>query len=287
MAEFLSLQEVAERLGVHYMTAYRYVRLGMLPAHKEGSTWRVGLADVEAFQRGDGAGGPGGSRTRARTGGGRWITRLESRLLAGDGAGAWQVLEAAMASGADLQGIELEIVTPAMVSIGERWATGEIDVAAEHQATVIVMRLLGRLGARFVKRGRTRGSVVLGSVAGDRHGLPVMILADLLAAARFEVIDLGCDVPEGSFVHAARAAQRLVAVGISVTTSDLDVPTAGTVAAVHSAVADVPVLLGGWAISDRDHATALGADGWAADGAAAVTLVESLAGPPGPAEGAG
>jgi methanogenic corrinoid protein MtbC1 len=184
-----------------------------------------------------------------------------------------------MASGADLQGIELEIVTPAMVSIGERWATGEIDIAAEHQASVIVMRLLGRLGARFVKRGRTRGSVVLGSVAGDRHGLPVMILADLLAAARFEVIDLGCDVPAGSFVHAARAAQRLVAVGVSTTTPDLDGPTAGTVTAIHSAV-DVPVLVGGWAISGRDHATALGADGWAADGGGAVSLVESLAAPP-------
>jgi excisionase family DNA binding protein len=280
VAEFLSLQEVAELLGVHYMTAYRYVRLGMLPAHKEGSTWRVGLVDVEAFQRGDGAGVPAGSLPGPRAGGGRWIARLESRLLAGDGAGAWQVLEAAMASGADLPGIELEIVTPAMVSIGERWAAGEIDIAAEHQASVIVTRLLGRLGARFMKRGRTRGSVVLGSVAGDRHGLPVMILADLLAAARFEVIDLGCDVPAGSFVHAARAAQRLVAVGISITTPDLDGPATGTVTALHSALADVPVLVGGWAISGMDHATALGADGWAADGAAAVALVENLAAPP-------
>jgi methanogenic corrinoid protein MtbC1 len=240
----------------------------------------VGLVDVQAFQRGDGVGHPAGSLPGPRAGGGRWIARLESRLLAGDGAGAWQVLEAAMASGADLQGIELEIVTPAMVSIGERWAAGEIDIAAEHQASVIVMRLLGRLGARFVKRGRTRGSVVLGSVAGDRHGLPVMILADLLAAARFEVIDLGCDVPAGSFVHAARAAQRLVAVGISITTPDLDESTAGTVAAIHSALADMPVLVGGWAISGRDHATALGADGWAPDGGAAVALVESLAATP-------
>jgi methanogenic corrinoid protein MtbC1 len=259
------------------MTAYRYVRLGMLPAHKEGATWRVDVADVEAFEHRDGLGGSG-----ERSGGGRWIARLESRLLAGDGAGAWQVLEAAMASGADLRSIELDVVSPAMVSIGERWATGEIDVASEHQASVILTRLLGRLSARFVRRGRTRGCVVLGAVAGDRHGLPVMILADLLAAARFEVVDLGCDVPAGSFVHAAKAAQRLLAVGISITSPDLDGPTADAVAAIHDALDGVPVLVGGWAISGEDHANALGADGWAPDGGTAVALVERIADPPSP-----
>ena len=276
MAEFLSLQQVAERLGVHYMTVYRYVRLGMLPAHKEGSTWRVAPVDVEAFRRGDGVGAPAGSGLQPRTGEGRWITRLESRLLAGDGTGAWQVLEAAMASGTHLREIELEIVTPAMVSIGERWAKGEIDIADEHRASVIVARLLGRLSARFVRRGRTRGSVVLGAVAGDHHGLPVMILADLLAAARFEVVDLGSDVPADSFVHAARGAQRLVAVGISASAPGRDHATAETVGALHSALDGVPVLVGGWAISGPEHAAALGADGWAEGGGEAVELVETL-----------
>ena len=35
--ETLGLRECAERLGVHYMTAYRYVRTGMLPATKVGA----------------------------------------------------------------------------------------------------------------------------------------------------------------------------------------------------------------------------------------------------------
>ena len=45
----LTLNEAAELLGVHYMTAYRYVRLGFLQATKVGGCWRaapcaVGLA---------------------------------------------------------------------------------------------------------------------------------------------------------------------------------------------------------------------------------------------------
>ena len=47
MTKSISLREVAELLGVHYMTAYRYVRTGMLPAEKDGAEWRVRLTDLE------------------------------------------------------------------------------------------------------------------------------------------------------------------------------------------------------------------------------------------------
>jgi len=32
----MTLQEVADHLGVHYMTAYRYVKLGLLYARSRG-----------------------------------------------------------------------------------------------------------------------------------------------------------------------------------------------------------------------------------------------------------
>ena len=34
--ELITLHEAAARLGVHYMTAYRYVRTGRLPAERDG-----------------------------------------------------------------------------------------------------------------------------------------------------------------------------------------------------------------------------------------------------------
>src|SRR6478736_4594242 len=37
----LNLKEVAAALGVHYMTAYRYVRTGRLDAEKVGTAWVV------------------------------------------------------------------------------------------------------------------------------------------------------------------------------------------------------------------------------------------------------
>ncbi len=271
-----TLQEVADVLGVHYMTAYRYVRLGMLPAHKDGSTWRVKASDVAAFRKSR------SSSDRHPTGGARrfdphrWVGRLRSRLLAGDANGAWSILEAGLASGAEAEQLYLDVISPALVSIGEQWATGEIDVADEHRASAVTIRLLGRLGPRFARPGRTRGSVVLGAAPGDAHGLPVALLGDLVVGRGFEVVDLGADVPVDSFVHAARGAARLVAVGVAVTSPGLEAEAAAAVDAIHRDLPDVPVIVGGGAIAGADHAERLGADHHTSDGRAFVKVLQKL-----------
>ena len=144
---------LADTLGVHYMTAYRYVRHGLLPAKKVGGTWRVTVADLEAFRNGATGEVPAGESRRRKA---PWAERLEARLLAGDGHGAWGVIEMAMSSGASLDEVYLDVISPAMESIGARWAAGNLDVAAEHRATGIAFRLIGRLGPRFARPGRSR-----------------------------------------------------------------------------------------------------------------------------------
>ena len=44
----MSLRQASKVLGVHYMTAYRYERLGLLPAVQQGGAWAIPPADVEA-----------------------------------------------------------------------------------------------------------------------------------------------------------------------------------------------------------------------------------------------
>lgn len=263
----LRLQEAAERLGVHYMTAYRYVRLGLLPARKDGAEWRVRLADLETFRA--------NPRPAGRTRRAPWAERFESRLLAGDAASAWAVVESALAGGADLAELYLGVMTPALVSIGERWASGEVDVAVEHRASVITEGILGRLAPRFSRRGRTRGTVVVGAVPGERHAIPVAFVADVIRVAGFGVVNLGADVPSASFAVAATEADRLVAVGVSSTMPGRDRAVTGTIRAVRRAVA-VPVVVGGAGVDGDDHARRLGADGWARDARGAAVLLEQL-----------
>jgi excisionase family DNA binding protein len=268
----LSLQEAADRLGVHYMTAYRYIRLGLLPATKEGSSWRVATADLERFTGPDGL----ASRGRGRQDPAPWADRLERRLVAGDEVGAWGVVEATLSAGAEPQSIYLEVLAPALTAIGEAWAVGEVDVSIEHRASAIALRLVGRLGPRFARRGVSRGSVLLAAPQGDFHGLPVALAADLVRGAGFDAEDLGADLPNESLVAAACRTQRLVAVALAATTPDNRSAVRQAVRHVREAVGGVPVLVGGGAVPDEASARRLGADGWGRDGAALVELLDAL-----------
>ena len=268
--ERVSLHDAAERLGVHYMTVYHYVRTGRLPAQRHGATWSVALDDLEALR----ARAPGG---RARPAVPR-PSRLADRLVAGDEGGAWRVVEDAMASGRDPAAVHTEIVVPALRQIGDRWARGELSIADEHRASVIAARLVGRLGPRFARRGRHRGTVVLGAVAGERHALPGAILADLLRGRGFEVLDLGVDTPAASFVETARTADRLVAVLVGATSTGHDAALREVVGLLHEAGTGARVLVGGRAVDDLEAARRLGADAWSGASAAdALAAVERLA----------
>lgn len=267
------MHEAAERLGVHYMTAYRYVRLGVLPAEKSGGSWRVREADVTAFAAGTKF--PASADDAAPSGRRRapWSERLEARLTAGDGRGSWSVVEAALAAGATVDEVYLDVIAPALRRIGQRWADGELDVASEHRATGIAFRLVGRLGPRFGRRGRTRGSVLIGTPPGERHSMPTAMFADLMRGEGFEVFDLGADMPVDAFVSAALETPDLVAVCVSVTGSDSLPAARELLAALRASVPEVRLVAGGRAIPDALVAAELGAE-WAPDAAGFLALVD-------------
>ncbi len=267
----VTLQEAADDLGVHYMTAYRYVRLGLLNAVKDGGVWRVSREALDAFR--SAASAPAASAAPVGRKKAPWAERLEFCLVAGDNRGAWNVVEAALAAGMDPEDIYTRVLSPAMGSIGARWSRGELDIATEHRASGIALRLIGRLGPRFVRRGRTRGSVLLGAPTGELHALPLAMLSDLVRSGGWEVSDLGADVPAESFARAAQTLPRLVACGLSVTTPLVLEAAEETVRAVHTLVPGVPVVVGGQAI-DADVAARLGADGFAGDGRSLLALLD-------------
>jgi excisionase family DNA binding protein len=267
----ISLTAAADQLGVHYMTAYRYVRTGRLPAIREGVEWRVDPADVERLLRSPRPPARRGSRAAARR-------RLEQRMVAGDTVGVWTIVESTLAAGATPADIYLDLLVPSLRSIGERWSAGTLSVLDEHLASVSAQRLIGRLGPRFSHHGRTRGTVVIGAPAGDTHSLPSAIMSDLLRDLRFTVVDLGADAPPESFAGAARDAHRLHAVCLGASGPGLDEAISATVAAVKAAGVTAPVLVGGGAVADLAHAQRLGADGWTGrDARAALTAIDATA----------
>jgi len=272
-AGHLSLHEAADLLGVHYMTIYRRVRLGILPARKVGGTWLVDPADLETATTPErGRDRRGGSRPRVST----WQERLRARMLSGDVAGSWQVIEAAMASGLEAREIYVRLLAPALHEIGASWQAGRVSIDQEHLASSVATTLIGRLGPRFVHPGRKKGVVIVAMPPGERHGLGVAMLADILTDAGYGVLNLGPDTPAASLVAAMRDAVSLAAVVVSVVDVDRRPAAGRLLAAARRERASVPLLVGGNAVPDERTALDLGADGWVADPRALGDLIEAL-----------
>ncbi len=259
----MTLQEVAERLGVHYMTAYRYVRLGKLPAVKQGATWVVDEADLVEFLA-----TPQGTTTD-------WVSGLETLLLRGDTAAGWTLVEQALASSVTPERMVTDVMGPALRSIGERWATGEIDVYDEHLASATMRRLLARLSPSMNRRGHKRGRLLIAMAAGELHDLGAEMVAELLRAAHYEVLSLGADTPHASLVRAVERIPNLDAVILGAT---IDAGSAAdAISALRAAGIEIPVLVGGGAFASVDF-DSVGADGLMSGSATAAAELEAVLG---------
>ena len=257
--ELLTLQEAADHLKVHYMTAYRWVRRGQLPAFKAGGRLRVRRRDIEQYLQARevdvATQSPDGQQTDWRT----HADRLFDLLMDGRSTDVSAMVNRIVADGAPAGDVYVHLLAPAMHRIGEEWAAGRISIAEEHRASAIVHTLLARLGELFRRRGPKAGTAVTLTPPGDRHALGVAMAADFLRGARFEVHHLGADVPLAdvrTFLEAVPC--DLVVVSITFATVEPAV-LAALVRNLHDLEPAPRVVFGGQGI-DADGARAAGAE---------------------------
>ena len=252
-AKLYSLAEVAALQGVHYMTVYRHVRTGKLVATKLNGEWQVRESDL-ASMTAPSQGKPGSGDLSSRG------PAFRNRLLASDEPGAWSILENCLAAGASPADLHHELIIPTLDEIGCDWESGALAVSNEHTVTAVMQRLVARLGPLMRTKGRSRGSIVIGAVAGDNHSLPVAIVADLLRNGGYDVLDLGANTPSRSFAETVATMDRCKAVGLSASNS-LDASIRSAIAAIRLADSTLKIVVGGRGIEGAEHAERLGADG--------------------------
>jgi MerR family transcriptional regulator, light-induced transcriptional regulator len=182
-------------------------------------------------------------------------------LRARDAAGARAAVEAALAAGASVPDVYLDILQPALYEVGHEWAAGAIDVAREHYATTVTLTVLGALGPRMRSAPKDGRLAVVSGSPEERHAVGVQMVADFLESDGWEVLNLGASTPAADLARLVDAEQPDV-VALS-TSTPAGLP--GTAAAVTALAALRPrplVVLGGqlWTGAVRAEAEALGAD---------------------------
>jgi excisionase family DNA binding protein len=198
----MQLRDAAEALGVHYQTAYAWVRQGVLPARKTGRGYDVSEHDVSALAARRASGTAPRPDIRVRD----WpaqAARLHAAIVSGDETQARHGFDR-LARGVPLTEQCERVIAPALRRIGEEWVGGEVTIAAEHRASAICERLIA---ARTQQpQGRPRGIAVVTTPPGERHALPALMATACLREDRWLVHHLAADLPVAEVTGLARQA---------------------------------------------------------------------------------
>lgn len=146
------------------------------------------------------------------------ITAFIEQARSFDDAAAHAVLDAATASLSTEDAIE-QVFLPILAGIGQRWADGELTVAHEHFASLLVR---ARLMPHTVAWSTGTGPLaVLACPAGERHDIGLISFGVVLGRAGWQVRCLGADTPWESLAGTAEALQPEVLVLSAVTPAPL------------------------------------------------------------------
>jgi excisionase family DNA binding protein len=193
----VDLRAAAARLGVHYQTAYAWVRRGELRATKVGRSYEIAEREIERFERNRAQRALPTLRVGDHA---RQARLLEAALVAGDEARAGRFVK--RLTDMRLPAVELLdlIVAPAMRAIGDAWLEGAVSVATEHRASAICERLLARLPS---PRVRVRGTAVVATPSGELHTVPAAMAAAALRSDGWRVHYLAAQVPAADLAEFA------------------------------------------------------------------------------------
>jgi MerR family transcriptional regulator, light-induced transcriptional regulator len=196
----MQLREAADVLGVHYQTAYGWVRQGVLPARKTGRGYEVSDDAVSALAQRRACGTAPRPQIRVRD----WeaqADRLYAALMSGDETLA-QHLFARLARGVPLTILCERVIAPVLVRIGDEWAAGRTSIAAEHRASAICERLIAARARP--PQGRPRGIAVTATPPGERHAIPALMATACLRQDRWQVHHLASDLPVAEIIRLAK-----------------------------------------------------------------------------------
>lgn len=203
------------------------------------------------------------------------MNALQEILMTGDGDKLSELVQSALDEGLEAADILNQGLISGMDIVGEKMKTGEMFIPevlmsarAMREALEILKPLLGEGGSAI-------GKVVIGTVKGDLHDIGKNLVAMMLESAGLEVIDLGVDVPPGTFVeNIVKLKPDVVAMSALLTTT-MPMMKATVDAIAEGGFRDQVKIVVGGAPVNQSFADEIGADGYSSDAGSASQMVKA------------
>lgn len=146
--------------------------------------------------------GPSLEWVRSETPPAVYAAHLYKALVRHDEARSGEIFKEVLSS-FDLKTICTQVLTPALVEIGEAWYRGDIRITTEHFASAYLRgKLLNLLQAYPSRRGAAY--ILIGGAPTEQHEIGALMLAVLLRSEGYRVEYLGPDIPLDDLVDYAR-----------------------------------------------------------------------------------
>jgi len=209
-----------------------------------------------------------------------YTARLKKAVLEYDMEGIGQLVQEALDHGMDpLRGIE-DGLAAGIREVGQRFGAGELFLPELVMAAETMRAGVAILEPRVPKGTDTRviHRVVLATVQDDIHEIGKNLVATMLTANGFDVVDLGVNQPSDVILKKAQEVQaEIVGVSALMTTSMPRMKEVIAAAQAKGLRSEEKFIVGGAPVTEQ-YAKEIGSDGTAGDASGAVRLARRLVG---------
>jgi 5-methyltetrahydrofolate--homocysteine methyltransferase len=207
------------------------------------------------------------------------LADLKVAVLEGDEEVAQQLAQKALSQNIAPMTIVNQGIIPGIQEAGELWKRNEYfhtDIILCAEAFRLAMEVIEpKLSER--ERG-TSGKIIIGTVAGDMHNLGKIMVNATLRGGGFEVIDLGEDVSQDTFIQKVKElSPNILGLGCYMTTTMSEMKEIIGKLNNEGLRNKVKVMIGGVPIT-QEYANEIGADAWGKDAFDAVEKAKKMIG---------
>ena len=207
------------------------------------------------------------------------LVDLKKAVLEGDDDIAQNLSKEALNSGIAPMVIINEGIIPGIQEAGELWKRNEYfhtDIILCAEAFRLAMEVIEPKLSEGEKG--TSGKVLIGTVAGDMHNLGKIMVDATLRGGGFEVIDLGEDVSQDTFIQKIKELNpNILGLGCYMSTTMLEMKDMIERLNKEGLRDKVKVLIGGVPTS-QEFSDEIGADAWGKDAFDTVEKAKKLMG---------
>lgn len=172
--------------------------------------------------------------------------------------------------------IEQGLMQP-MKIIGQKFRSGEIFIPDVLMSSRAMHASLHVLKPHLIYDYKfSKGTIVIGTVAGDLHDIGKNMVSMMLQSEGYKVVDLGIDIPVEGFIHAIMKYKPDVLALSALLTTTMAEQHEVINGLIKEGIRDqVKVIIGGGPIT-KEFAKAIGADTYASDMFSTIDAVKDL-----------